>query len=188
VLAAVSGINGELTLFDLAANKPLPPLESEVPPSYHCAAFSPDGLTLALGGRNGHLALCSLETRQAETTLKGSSPIHALAFTPDGRTLAAGRANGKITLYRRDGDGWQEQAVLEHGALVRSLAFGREGRLLASAGDNRAAVLWDVAGGKQQALLEGHLERVQSVAFTLDGRTLATGGSEGYVALWAIGE
>jgi len=188
VLIAVSSDKGELTLYDVAAKKELPALDLGTLRAFNCAAFSPDGQILALAARNGQVALCSLETRQVETTLTGRIPILCLAFAPDGQTLAAGRGDGKITLYSRAGDRWQEQPPLDHGVPVRALAFGGNGNVLASAGDNQTAVLWDMATGKKQAVLEGHLERVQALAFTPDGRTLATGGGEGYVGLWTIGE
>jgi hypothetical protein len=188
VLASISGTPGVLTLLDPAGQQEPPPLELGILSNLSCVAFSPDGQTLVLGTHNGQVALCSLESREVMTTLKSPGAVLCLAFSPDGQTLAAGRANGTITLYRHSGDRWQEQATLNHGTAVRKLAFGRQGKVLASAGDSRAAVLWDVASRKKQALLEAHLERVQGLAFTPDGRTLATGGREGWVTLWTIGE
>ena len=63
---------------------------------------------------------------------------------------------------------------------VNSVAFSRDGKILATGSKDGAARLWDVAtqrpiGGP----LTGHAGPVTSVAFSPDGKTLATGSSDG---------
>jgi WD40 repeat protein len=46
--------------------------------------------------------------------------------------------------------------------------------------------LWEVASGKQIAMLRGHEDQVSSVAFSPDGRTLATGSMDRTARLWEV--
>jgi WD40 repeat protein len=55
-----------------------------------------------------------------------------------------------------------------------------DGRLLAAAGDNATATLWEVATGHTVGPpLTGHTGFVSGIAFTPDGTRLATGGADG---------
>ena len=69
---------------------------------------------------------------------------------------------------------------------VRALAFSPDGKLLASAGEDRTAQLFDAATGARRANFLGHTGTVTSVAFAPDGRTLASASADGTVRLWTL--
>src|SRR5262249_43415575 len=65
-----------------------------------------------------------------------------------------------------------------------AVAFGPDGRLLATAGRERTARLWDPAPGSCLRPLIGHTGWVNDVAFSPDGRLLATASRDGTARLW----
>jgi WD40 repeat protein len=73
-----------------------------------------------------------------------------------------------------------------HIAMVHSVAFSRDGKLLASASEDRTVILWNVASRKPIARLEGHNKGVRCVVFSPDGKRLASAGEDKSVILWDV--
>ncbi len=69
---------------------------------------------------------------------------------------------------------------------VFSVAYSRDGKMLASGGDDQTVKLWDTTTWRQIASLEGHAGGLLSVKFSPDGKTLASGGEDRIVKLWDV--
>jgi WD40 repeat protein len=67
---------------------------------------------------------------------------------------------------------------------VLTAVFHPDGARLASAGRDRASLLWDGATGAEVARLQGHTKYILSLAFSPDGSTLASGSGDYTVRLW----
>ncbi|MEU4769640.1 TIR domain-containing protein [Actinosynnema sp. NPDC023794] len=155
----------------------------------YAVAFSPDGLLLATGNRQGEVRLWDTGTRSpVGDVLKGhTGPVGALTFSPDGTTLASAGDDGAIRVWDVAGRRAAGDPMVGHSGAVYSLAFHPDGRTLASGGGDNSVRLWNVAARKQ---VNGphvrHRQPVRAVAFSPDGTTLASAGEDAATRFWEV--
>jgi WD40 repeat protein len=169
-----------VTLWDLLRGATVGVLAPSEP--VESLAFAPDGQTLAVGGATA-VDLWNLAGRARIGSLPSEYPL-ALAFSSDGRMLAA--ATGTLVRLWDVARRARITDLKGHTGDVQSVAFGSQGRALASAGLDSSfrVALWDPVQHVRLRNLAGHTDVVTTVAFGPDGRTLASAGEDGRVMLW----
>uniref|UniRef100_UPI0019127CD2 WD40 domain-containing protein n=1 Tax=Hassallia byssoidea TaxID=482630 RepID=UPI0019127CD2 len=81
----------------------------------------------------------------------------------------------------------REQNRLEgHRNSVNSVSFSPDGKILASASDDKTIKLWNVDTGKEITTLNGHTEEVNSASFSPDGKILASASADKTIKLWNV--
>ena len=168
-------------LRDLAAGKVLHTLAGGT--KVNSVAFSPDGMTVALGSDDS-ITLWDTATGQLSRTLKGhSGNVFCIAISADGKRLASASADHTVILWDLR-TGQQVRTLKGHGDVVRSVAFSPDGSFLASGSGDKSIRLWNVMTGEPIRTLYGHTAIPAFVAFSPDGRLLASAGIDMTVRLW----
>jgi WD40 repeat protein len=112
-------------------------------------ALSPDGRTLAAGERTGGVMLIDTATAAVRYRLTPDdvtdSQVTALTFNPTGQELAVGNKQGQIRLWRLGTTSGSTIAQLPaHRGAVSILTFDGASSRIASAGEDKSVVVWDV--------------------------------------------
>ena len=111
-------------------------------------------------------------------------PVMDVAVSPDGgHALTASFDNAVGYWSLADGTvTWLEG----HEAAVKTAVFAGPGRA-ASAGDDFAIEVWDLATGRSLRRLTGHKGQIKDLAVSPDGTEIASASWDGSVGLWDLG-
>jgi WD40 repeat protein len=155
-------------------------------------AYSPDGKIMASGDQSGQIQLRSTETQLPVTPpiqiIHGdSSRVSAMAFSPNDNVLAVAGSDGAVHFVNptTGRTARPDLRVADAKTGVAAIAYGHDGRMLASADGHGAIDLWDASAGYVHIARLSSQTSADSLALSPDGATLAGGCSDGTVRMWA---
>ena len=184
---AGNAMASHITVFDLA-NKKITQQFAAHAEGVYCLAFSPDGKTLASGGRDGQVAFWDPATGILRTAISNSvGPVFGLSFSPDGRRLATAGwhpTHAHADLQVLDAKTGYRILRFEKPGPVVGLAWSPDGTSIATAGTDQLIGLWDADTGRLRSKLMGHAGVIWSLAWSPDSHQLATASWDGSVRLW----
>jgi WD40 repeat protein len=155
------------------------------PESVHSLAFCPGSHLLVTLSSRGALIVWDADLgrpiRRATVELDRTAWI---GFSPSGDLVIADGGVLEFTDPRSGAVRFTLDAKAE--SPIATVAFSRDGSLLAVAGHNRQIHLLDRQSGQEMGRLIGHMDRVNALAFTPDSRILASGSSDRTVKLWDV--
>ena len=120
--------------------------------------------------------------------LGGTGPFRAAVPLPDGNSILACDGFG-IWGWDLD-DGHVEHVPFEghseHLSNIQSTSISLHGTLVATAGQDRAVIIWQADSGKVLwGPLEGHTQDISALSFSADGKMVASGSDDQKVWVWS---
>lgn len=182
---AVGGVRAsegsQLTLFDLASNKPI--ASADLPA--HVLGLAARGDVVAAACSDGRVRLYSAtDASLLREWLAHSGGAQAVALSPDGAWGASAGADGALSLFST-ADGAERARWTLSSLPLRAAAIDPEGEHVGAAGDDGVVRTVHRATGAVREM-SGHAGPVYCLAFTpRDGR-IASGGDDGTVRLWYL--
>ncbi|MFE2245264.1 WD40 repeat domain-containing serine/threonine protein kinase [Streptomyces lavendulae] len=158
--------------------------------SVRAMAFGQDGKSLGSVDGNRVVRLWDISRRTSTATPTGSSDRpQAVAFGPGLTTLALARTEVQLwDVARRSGTVFTEPpGTGDGGGVLRSMAFGPDGKTLATGREGGVLQIWDTGLGQATGQVVRMNVTATALAFSPDGRTVAVGRLDTSLRLWDVG-
>jgi len=150
-----------------------------------CAA-SPDASIVAVTSPTDHtLRVINGKTGDEMYAFsEARSPIVAVDFSPDGRSICVGSQEGRAWVFGTSRARVTSELVGHEGA-IHGLAFGPDGRRVATAGADGSLRVWEAASGEELLRVDGSQgDALAAVAWSPDGDLLASASFAGGLGVW----
>jgi WD40 repeat protein len=143
-------------------------------------AFSPDNTEIAVSGYH-EVNLWKADDGSLGRRLRPlSERIYDIAYSADGKWMATASGDPgqyglvKLWMAESNGGGKAVRDLAEGSDSFFAVAFSPDSTLIAAAGADRAIRIWEVASGKELAVIEDHADWIFDIAFSPDGKRLAS--------------
>ena len=210
-LIALEGALDTISLWDVQGQEQVATIQlDEDHGSLRKLIFNPDGKTFASWGQDRIIRIWDVDTRKQIGFIDGyTRGIDTVFLNPEGTSVFAENLiwdvatqkpiesvpgvvrtlspDGKLIVLHNLGI-WDVQAQREIVAFRnsnRAAVLSPDGKFLASGGDDKVVLIWDIEQKKLVMWLRGHTRTVWALAFSPGGALLASGGSDA-IRLWDV--
>jgi hypothetical protein len=146
-------------------------------------ALTPDGKRALSGGDDGRVRLWDLTNQKIIKDVGVPGAVECVALSADGQQAAAG-SRMCFSLIPLEGEGAPHSTFNPNWNGARSVAFSRDGSLLAWADGNGVVRLWSWADKREVGRPLRYASPVLCVALSADGRWIVTGAKDNTVRVW----
>lgn len=153
------------------------------------ALWSPDGGHILTNSGDQQLRIWEVTSGRLIRSLRAPAGLaRALLFLPDGSRLLMASSDSRLYSFRTEPPG--ESAGFFAATAINGtfIDFSPDGRLIATAGSDGTATLWDVASGALIRSLVGHREQLQAAVFSADSARLITASRDATAAIWDVAD
>lgn len=148
-------------------------------------AFSPDGSTVALCNNNASVMLWNVSQSAVAGLLATTFAPWAVVFSPDGATAYVSTYGGTLEVF--DTRTLRRLHVVKgHPRLIPGLAISRDGRTIATGGEDSFVRLWDTQSLRSLASFSPSAAEVVSLAFTSNTDCVVAGAANREIVLYDL--
>ncbi|XP_071501926.1 WD repeat and SOCS box-containing protein 1-like [Diadema antillarum] len=144
-----------------------------------------DDLVLAIGLKSGHIKTYNVRKGENLLLMDHRGLVRDIQFSPDGSlNLVSASQDGTLKIWDLKDDGNMVATLKGHPHGVQGCAISPDASILASVGEQRSVIIWNLKTHKMLRKLQGHHNNVTSCEFSVDGACLATASYDTRVILW----
>jgi WD40 repeat protein/uncharacterized caspase-like protein len=128
----------------------------------------------------------------APTTATLEAGLRNITMSADAKTFAVVTSKQLIELWQHEGTQFKRldldlNGMSEaHQAPITQIRFSPDGKILASASEDKTIKLWDAEQGILLKTLTGHTDLITAISFRSDGGVLASASRDRTIKLWGI--
>ena len=149
-------------------------------------AASPDGHTVAVGGKDGAIHIWELLSLRQKSVLRGFvDQIRALAYSKDGSLLVGSSYDGRVRVWNLKPGKEPDPLPIECGKVI-AFAISPTSPMLATSHSEEHSNqlrLWDLRTGQEKLRVPGCVFRNNTLAFSPDGGLIACGDKDSTIRL-----
>jgi WD40 repeat protein len=152
-------------------------------------AVTADGRRAISASLDGTLRWWDLERGVATSVLHGhEGEVYCVALTPDGRRAASVGFDRTLRVWAPEKETLLCTLRLPEpeSDRVPMLAITPDGRFVIYGPGEGFPLVWDLAGGAEPALFQGHIKAVSALAVASDGHYVASGSYDKTLQVWEV--
>lgn len=149
--------------------------------------FSPDGRLVASAGVDSTLQIWQTADGRMLKTIAHPAGITGLEWSAASNLLITSSYDGKVRAWNA-GDGKLVHELMGHQGTVWTVAISRDGKHIASAGEDKTIRIWDAVTGNMLRSLSGHKRNIWAVRFNPEGSKLASCGFDFTAKIWSVAD
>lgn len=180
-LAATGDDKGLIVLWDLTQGVQLATLPGHLKGAVVALAFSADGRQLVSAGKDKRAVLWDIARRQQLAAVSLKDVASDIEMAVSGRLVAIGSQGDESWIWDLKAN---RVRALKNQNDVLAVAISQDGRMLATAGQDKQIALWDPATGRPLKSLAGHGGDVRMLAFLTGSNHLVSAAEDKLVLIW----
>ncbi len=188
IYLAAGTFSGEIVVWNVSVKDPAPVILKGHNGIVNSLKFTKYGNTLISVSSDGTIRQWDLDnggTTTSKILYRTSDKINTIDMHPQGYGMVVGLESGKILYFKNYQNPANPTELIIDNKPVRSVAFNREGDLLAAGSSSGSLKLWQLnKPGSEPIEFYGHMSWISKIVFIPNSKSFATSSFDGTIRIW----